>query len=213
MNYIELINRFWELDEAWQFSCCETRLYFYLLKTANRLGWENNWTHSDDKTSANVGVSKNSFKTARHRLSQAGLISFKEGGKGFGNKTRYQILTPKVDPKLHPKVDPKLHPKVDPIINKQKLNQTKVNIREEKSKRFIPPILEEIKNYCLERGNSVNPESFFNHYQANGWMRGKAKLKDWRAAVRYWEINEKKYENKSDKTNNSTGRIKDYSKK
>ena len=39
MTYIELINNFWFLDEDWQFTCCETRLYFYLLKTANRLGW------------------------------------------------------------------------------------------------------------------------------------------------------------------------------
>ena len=57
MTYIELINRFWELDESWQFSCCETRLYFYLLKIANRLGWEDNWTRSDTKVSSDVGVS------------------------------------------------------------------------------------------------------------------------------------------------------------
>ncbi len=54
MTYIELINRFWELDESWQFSCCETRLYFYLLKIANRLGWEDNWTRSDTKVSSDV---------------------------------------------------------------------------------------------------------------------------------------------------------------
>lgn len=49
MTYIELINNFWELDEDWQFTCCETRLYFYLLKTANRLGWVDSWTRSDAK--------------------------------------------------------------------------------------------------------------------------------------------------------------------
>jgi len=119
MNYIELINRFWELDEKWQFSCCETRLYFYLVKTANSLGWENNFNHGDNKTAANVGISKNSLKTARNRLYQAGLLSFKEGGKGYANKTRYQILTPK----LQPKAEPKLQPKVEPLLNK--LNQTK----------------------------------------------------------------------------------------
>ena len=46
MTYIELINNFWFLDEDWQFTCCETRLYFYLLKTANRLGWVDSWTRS-----------------------------------------------------------------------------------------------------------------------------------------------------------------------
>lgn len=75
MTYIELINNFWELDEDWQFTCCETRLYFYLLKTANRLGWVDSWTRSDAKVSSDVGVSVNSMKTARNRLVQAGLIN------------------------------------------------------------------------------------------------------------------------------------------
>ena len=124
MNYLELINNFWKLDEGWQFSCCETRLYFYLIKTANGLGWENSWTHSDDKTAANVGVSPNSMKKARNRLVQAGLILFKEGGKGFASKTRYQILIPNLQPKLIPKYAPNLQPKYDPLINK--LNKTKL---------------------------------------------------------------------------------------
>ena len=106
MNYIELINRFWELDEQWQFSCCETRLYFYLVKTANRLGWADNWTHSDDRTSANVGVSLNTMKTARNRLSQIGMIKFFPGGKGQKDKTRYQILTPKLTPNDIPRFIP-----------------------------------------------------------------------------------------------------------
>lgn len=81
MTYIELINKFWSLDEDWEFTCCETRLYFYLLKTANRLGWVDSWTHSDTKVSSDVGVSVNSMKSARNRLVQAGLITFKSGGK------------------------------------------------------------------------------------------------------------------------------------
>ena len=90
MTYIELINRFWELDESWQFSCCETRLYFYLLKTANRLGWEDNWTRSDTKVSSDVGVSVKVFKAARNRLVQADLIECKQGN-GRGNKSTYSI--------------------------------------------------------------------------------------------------------------------------
>lgn len=122
MNYIELVNRFWEIDENWQFTCIETRLYFYLIKTANRLGWMNNWTHSDDKTSANVGVSKNAMKNARNRLIQAGLISIKNGGNGFGDKTRYQIMIPKQQPNLTPNYEPNHTPTSTPIT---KLNKTK----------------------------------------------------------------------------------------
>ena len=121
MNYIELINYFWELDETWQFSCCETRLYFYLVKTANRLGWENNWTHSDVKMSANVGVSVNSFKRARNKLTQSGLISFDFGGKnGRGDKTRYQILTPLRTPLRTPLEENTLLDEINININKTK---------------------------------------------------------------------------------------------
>ena len=126
MNYIELINSFWELDETWQFTCCETRLYFYLLKTANRLGWVDNWTHSVNKLAANVGVSENSVRAARNRLIQAGLISVIKGGSGQRDKSRHQILNPNLNPKPHPKPHPKLDPKANyTLLDKLKVNQTK----------------------------------------------------------------------------------------
>ena len=40
-----------------------------------------------------------------------------------------------------------------------------------------------------ERNNSVDAEAWMNHYQAKGWMIGKNKMKDWKAAVRTWEKN------------------------
>jgi len=58
------------------------------------------------------------------------------------------------------------------------------------TKRFAPPTLEEVKAYCFERRNSVNPEQFIDYYSGNGWMRGKNKIKDWKACVRTWERNE-----------------------
>ena len=41
----------------------------------------------------------------------------------------------------------------------------------------------------MERGNDVDPERFVDFYEAKGWMVGKNKMKDWRAAVRNWERN------------------------
>ena len=52
---------------------------------------------------------------------------------------------------------------------------------------FKKPSLIEITEYCAERKNSVNPNNFLDHYEANGWMRGKNKIKDWKACVRTWE--------------------------
>lgn len=53
--------------------------------------------------------------------------------------------------------------------------------------RFAPPTLEEVKAYCRERGNNVDPERWMDFYQSKGWMVGKNKMKDWKAAVRTWE--------------------------
>lgn len=55
---------------------------------------------------------------------------------------------------------------------------------------FIPPSVEEVYQYCRENNYSINPERFVNHYEANGWMAGKNKMKDWRAAVRLWQSNQ-----------------------
>jgi len=59
----------------------------------------------------------------------------------------------------------------------------------QKPKRFVKPTLAEVTAYCLERGNSVNPESFIDHYESKGWKVGTAPMKDWKAAVRQWERN------------------------
>ena len=66
-------------------------------------------------------------------------------------------------------------------------NENEIVIKKESKKGFIQPTLEEVKSYCKERNNSVSPTRWMNHYISNGWMVGKNKMKDWKAAVRTWE--------------------------
>ena len=56
---------------------------------------------------------------------------------------------------------------------------------------FQKPSLDEIRQYCISRGNKIDPEQFFNFYESKGWIIGKSPMKDWRAAVRTWEKREK----------------------
>ncbi len=58
-----------------------------------------------------------------------------------------------------------------------------------KFKRFKKPTIQEVNEYCIERNNSVNPESFIDFYESNGWKVGKNSMKDWKACVRTWEKN------------------------
>lgn len=70
-----------------------------------------------------------------------------------------------------------------------------------KTKRFTPPTVEEVRAYCEERQNGIDPSKFINHYQSNGWMVGRTKMVDWKAAVRTWEqreISQRGYPRKPD---------------
>lgn len=56
--------------------------------------------------------------------------------------------------------------------------------------RFITPSVDDVRAYCLERKNEVDPQRFVDYYEANGWVQGKGKpIKDWKATVRTWERN------------------------
>jgi hypothetical protein len=72
----------------------------------------------------------------------------------------------------------------------ERLQEPSTHIPKEKRPRFEKPSLEDVKAYCKERRNRVNPEQFCDHYEANGWIQGKGKpIRDWKAAVRTWERN------------------------
>ena len=71
-----------------------------------------------------------------------------------------------------------------------------------RAKRFVPPTVDEVRDYCQERGNSVDPQRFVDYYSSNGWMVGKSKMKDWKAAVRTWEQREKTQSRPAAKSSN-----------
>jgi hypothetical protein len=87
------------------------------------------------------------------------------------------------------------------LNNKLFKNCTTINKNNNKNKEIIiinkyfnKPSLLEIKNYCVERVNNVDPEAFFDFYESKGWLVGKSKMKDWKAAIRTWERTETKKE-------------------
>lgn len=60
-----------------------------------------------------------------------------------------------------------------------------------KRKCFTPPTVDEVRAYCQERGNNIDPQRFVDFYESKGWFVGKNKMKDWKAAVRNWEGRDK----------------------
>ena len=82
--------------------------------------------------------------------------------------------------------------------NKEKEGNGKQSINIVPLKRFVPPTVDEIKEYCDRRGSwLIDPQAFIDYYEARGWMLNKdRKMVDWKAAVRTWENNERERKKK-----------------
>lgn len=61
------------------------------------------------------------------------------------------------------------------------------NSIDDKSKRFTPPTLDQVSEYVEEIKSQVDPQRFIDFYESKGWMVGRNKMKDWKAAVRTWQ--------------------------
>ena len=61
----------------------------------------------------------------------------------------------------------------------------------ERARRFVPPSVSDVADYCRERKNGIDPAQFVNFYESKGWKVGSTPMKDWKAAVRTWEQREK----------------------
>ena len=86
--------------------------------------------------------------------------------------------------------------RLTPNNNDNNENNDIKNIKREKKtvKRFIPPTVDEVRAYCQERHNGIDPETFVDFYSSKGWKVGSNPMKDWKAAVRTWEKRNKKTE-------------------
>lgn len=88
------------------------------------------------------------------------------------------------------KTSPKRHQNVTETspkrTNNNDNNDNNVN-KESINTLSIPPKVEDVASYCLERGNGIDANDFISFYESKGWMIGKNKMKDWKASIRTWE--------------------------
>jgi hypothetical protein len=72
-------------------------------------------------------------------------------------------------------------------VKEKDIKENDLSVIKEKRQRFSPPTADEVKAYCQERENHVDPQRFVDFYTAKGWRVGNNPMKDWKAAVRTWE--------------------------
>lgn len=89
MNYIELINHFWQTRRSKRITSTQADLYFFLLQESNSRDWENPFVCSNGTICASIGISDNTLLDARNGLQQRGLIEFKPGIKNVKSPVYY----------------------------------------------------------------------------------------------------------------------------
>lgn len=195
MDYIRLNRKI--LGWGWYTDINTCRLFIHMLLRANwKEGYfrgttvpRGSFVSSIGKLSEETQLTPDEVRTAiKH------LISTKEITKQSYNK--YTVFTVK-NYDLYQSVPSKIPdssqaiPNLFPTIEEKKEGNIKEDTNVSK-KRFAPPSVDEVRAYCAERNNGIDPQSFIDFYESKGWMVGKNNMRDWKAAVRTWERNRTK---------------------
>jgi len=193
-GWIKLHNKF--LNWEWYDKTNMVHLFVRFLLNANFK--KNNW-HGQEilpgqliiglyKLSEQTGISIQSLRTCLARLKSTNEITIKSTNK-------YSVITIVNWAKYQGREEKSTSKSTSNLTNNQQttnkqlttLEEDKTIISKEEESRFAPPSLIEVEEYCKERRNSINPNNFIDFYSSKGWLIGKNKMKDWRAAVRTWE--------------------------
>ena len=81
-----------------------------------------------------------------------------------------------------------------------------------KKKQFVPPTLEEVREYCLQRKSGVDPVRFWEYFDTGGWKDSEGKpVRSWKQKLLTWEThNKEKGKEKNDSGRNSSDGLSEW---
>ena len=191
-TFIKLYRKFTEWE--WYSDISTSRLFLHLILTVN---WtDKKWqgiciergsrVASYQVLSTETGLSVKQVRTAIKKLQSTGELAIKSTNKysvfTVKNYDLYQAKGKQEAGERQAEDKQRATTKESKEVKKEKNNNIK---------RFTPPTHEQVSTYCKERKNTVDAERFLDFYKSKGWMVGKNKMKDWKAAVRNWERSSK----------------------
>ena len=149
MTYIELINRYWKIEQQVQFSGIENKLFFALLNIANETYWKHEkLSVPNSKLLGIVGCSRKTLVNARQRLVKYNLIEF-EPGHNQNTAPKYKIIH-------------------SACVDITRVENTRVN-----NPDFLPPNYPHIKDKDKYKNNNEykNPETEQKHEKVYDFFR------------------------------------------
>ena len=214
--YLRLKDNFFDSDElkilesmkdGYLYSNILLKLYLRSLKNDGKLVVNDRIPYNAEMLASVTGHQIGTVKQALSIFKELGLIDVLENGAiymldiqnfiGRGSSEadrkreyRQRIETDRTNVRqISDKTPPEIELELEKEIKIEKEIDSSASTTT-KRKRFEKPTLSEIKAYCIERGNKVDAQHFFDYYESNGWKVGKNSMKNWQATIRTWERSE-----------------------
>lgn len=134
-----------------------------------------------------LGLSVQQVRTALKKLEKSGEINKQTTSRysiiTVNNWNVYQQINKQVTSKQQTSNKQATTKQEERIENRDLF----VVIGKQPQKKFIPPSVEEVREFCKERNNGIDAERFWHYYNSKGWKIGKESMKKWQSAVITWE--------------------------
>ena len=142
---------------------------------------DDGFVRSPGRVTQSAGLTQKELQS----LVEAGLILLFDSGPVL---IAHWLLHNRVRPDRYRETDLKAE-KAQIELGKDRIYRRKEENGKPVSTRFLKPTLEEVRSFIHEKNFRVDADAWYAHYESNGWMVGKNKMKDWRASINYWEHN------------------------
>jgi len=191
IGWIKIHRKF--LDWQWFNKSEAVHLFMYLVLKANHKDgqWQGidikkgQFVTSFGKISADTGISLQTIRTLLKKFEKTNEINIQTTNK-FSIVTicKYECYQQENEPTN------------TLLTNEQQTTnkQLTTNKNDKNEKKFIIPTFNDVLEYCMQNNLDVDGVKFINFYESKGWMVGKNKMKDWKAAIRTW-VKPKQIEN------------------
>lgn len=202
-TFIKVYRKF--TDWEWYSDISVSRVFLHLILTVNWTDkkWQGIFIERGSRVasyqvlSTETGLSVKQVRTAIKKLESTGEVAIKSTNKySVFTVKNYDLYQTKGKQETNEgQAEDKQETNKGQAEDKQRATtkESKEGKKEKINniKRFTPPTYEQVSTYCKERNNTVDAERFYDFYESKGWMVGKNKMKDWKAAVRNWERSSK----------------------
>ena len=193
MTYIGYLNEFNRWLESNVLPGNAQLMFFKFLDVFNRAGWPEYVQVDNFRLTMMIDASAiTTALRARDKLVEAGFLIYQKGKKGAPN--RYSLKCSVKNETISATISATENATISATENathiktKTKTKNTPLlSPQGETRKRFSPPTVDEVQEYCQSRSNGIDPEAFVAFYASKGWKVGRTPMKDWKQAVITWE--------------------------